>query len=125
MEGRSSLVPKETTELDPAVWTPVEPGSGVASKHSPRSIDADEFTAKILLRCDGSVNAVCLALKIPVERADNDPMMAIGRHGNADASAFPARARTARHFQRRKPLKMKEPGNHVFRLRPIFGQDAQ
>jgi hypothetical protein len=45
--------------------------------------------------------------------------------GNADLSTFPLRARTARHFQRRKPLKMKEPGNHVFRLRPIFGQDAQ
>jgi hypothetical protein len=45
--------------------------------------------------------------------------------GNAGSPAFPVRARMARHFQRRKPVKMKEPGNRVFRLRPIFGQDAQ
>jgi hypothetical protein len=35
------------------------------------------------------------------------------------------RATTARHLQRPKSLKMKETGNRVFRLRLIFGQDAQ
>jgi hypothetical protein len=33
--------------------------------------------------------------------------------------------RTCRHFQAHKRLKMKEPGNRVFRFRLIFGQDGQ
>jgi hypothetical protein len=43
--------------------------------------------------------------------------------GSADSLALPERGRTPRHFQSRKSLK--ERGNRVFRLRLIFGQDAQ
>jgi hypothetical protein len=34
-------------------------------------------------------------------------------------------AKTARDLPRRKPLKMTETGNNVFRLPPILGQNAQ
>ncbi|MGD2020832.1 MAG: hypothetical protein PVJ47_07245, partial [Thiohalocapsa sp.] len=51
------------------------------------------------------------------------------RQGSADLLALPVRGRTPRHFQRRKSLKMKEPGNRPMsaqaRLRLIFGQDGQ
>jgi hypothetical protein len=67
-------------------------------------------------------NAIRTTLQANVTAPANNDTPA---KGSADLLALPARGRTPRHFQRRKSLKMKEPGNRVFRLRLIFGQDAQ
>jgi hypothetical protein len=65
--------------------------------HSSSSIDTNELAAKILLRCDGLVNAVCLSLKIPIEGADNDPMMSAGLQVKANEV-------TPIEFEQRAPL---------------------
>jgi hypothetical protein len=38
---------------------------------------------------------------------------------------WPGRPAILSGLKRPKPLKMTEPGNRVFRFRPILGQDAQ
>jgi hypothetical protein len=45
--------------------------------------------------------------------------------GNADLFGVSRGARKHRHFRPLKWLKIKEPGNRIFRFRLIFGQDGQ
>jgi hypothetical protein len=67
-------------------WPRVNPPC-VADLRLSGAIDANELAAQLLSGRDGLVDAVRLPLKIPVEGADNDPVMSIGLEVEANEIA--------------------------------------